>query len=111
MSDLERSYERKLDALRQEREGALNEQRRLRDYSDVLFERATTAEAERDRYREALAALVAKLDVVHADDRYQRVWIAARNVDHDDYRGPTYATELDAARAALRPVDTPEGQQ
>lgn len=48
----------------------------------------------------AAKALVARLDMIEADDRYQSVWLHAYN--HGlPYTGPTYEAELQALRAAL----------
>ena len=71
----------------------------------VLLTLATIREqaAEIQRLREALEALEAlvnRLDVVHADPRYQSVWQLFM-IHGGVYTEPTYTNELQNARAAL----------
>jgi len=61
-------------------------------------------ERERDALREALGGLVARLDEIHGDSRFQSVWMMAE-VHGNPYTGPTYENELNAARAALEARD------
>lgn len=49
---------------------------------------------------EAAKAFVARLDVIHADPRYQWVWQNSQ-LHGGPYTGPSYADELTALRAAL----------
>lgn len=58
---------------------------------------------------EAAQALVAKLDVVHADDAYQNVWFTS-HMRNGPYTGPTYDTELTALRKALSRAQSGEQQ-
>ena len=58
-------------------------------------------------YREALEALVTKLDEVHADERYKGVWSLAA-AHGMTYKGPRYTVELNAARTALATKETGE---
>jgi hypothetical protein len=53
---------------------------------------------ERERYSTALSELVAALDRVHADSRYQSVWTLFQ-IRGGQYKGPTYEKELEQARA------------
>lgn len=58
---------------------------------------------------EALRNLVARLDEVHADKRYESVW-AVSQLHVGPYSGPTYTDALNAARAALASTTAePEG--
>jgi hypothetical protein len=50
--------------------------------------------------RDALAALVTKLDEIGADPDYKAVWALA-HVHGFQYRGPNYAEALERARAVL----------
>jgi polyhydroxyalkanoate synthesis regulator phasin len=61
----------------------------------------TASQAEVERLKEALTKLVQKLDIVHADSRYEGVWTIAY-LHGQSYTGPTYTDELAAARAALQ---------
>ncbi len=70
----------------------------LDDYKDL--------QAENEKMRKALTALVAKLDLVHADARYEAAWMISQ-LHGKPYSGPTYIVELTAARAALS--NTSEG--
>lgn len=58
---------------------------------------------------EALGSLVTKLDVVHRSPEFQGAMVMA-HIHGVDYQGPNYATELDAARAALTPPASTEGR-
>lgn len=57
-------------------------------------------ESENKRLREALEGLVNQLMKVHNDPRYMSVWTLSQ-VHQGPYDGPTYGTELMAAKAAL----------
>ncbi len=50
--------------------------------------------------RRAAAALVAKLDTIHEDHRYQAVWTIAQ-AHNGSYEGPQYRDELEALRSLL----------
>jgi hypothetical protein len=56
---------------------------------------------EIERLKEALRQLVDRLDLVHADDRYESVWSISQ-MYVGPYKGPTYTKELAIARAALK---------
>ena len=71
------------------------------------MDKAKNGEADRDTLRarnvalvEAFSALITRLDVVHADPRYQGIWVSAM-VHGIKYDEPTYTDQLAAARAAL----------
>jgi hypothetical protein len=53
-----------------------------------------------DALRTAAAVLVAKLDGIHADPDYRRVWEIAQ-LHGGQYTGPNYINELASLRAAL----------
>ena len=55
---------------------------------------------------EAAQAMLDKLNVIHADERYQGVWLLAHN-HGQPYGGPNYLAELTALQAALRRLATP----
>lgn len=56
--------------------------------------------------REAAQALVEKLALIHADERYIAVWMhSCQRIGQ--YTGPNYITELDALRVALAKDSTP----
>lgn len=63
-------------------------------------EQANRQFREAKMLRKALAALIARLDAVHVDSRYQSVWTIAQ-IHAGPYLGPTYVAELDAARAIV----------
>ena len=50
--------------------------------------------------RAALQVLVNKLEVVHADKRYEAVWVMYE-IHGGHYSGPKYADELAAAKQSL----------
>lgn len=56
--------------------------------------------AREDELREALVSLVNRLDEVHADPVYERVW-TANQLHEGPYCGPTYVDALDQAKAVL----------
>lgn len=75
-----------------------------------LVERALRAEARFTALQAALAAaaaLVARLDAVHADPRYQAVW-AMYQIHGGQYTEPKYETELAALRDALLAIPAQE---
>lgn len=51
--------------------------------------------------RAALAALVQRLDEVHASAEYADVWRTFQNVTGTTYAGPTYTDVVEAARSLL----------
>lgn len=57
-----------------------------------------------DRVLCTARALLAKVDEVHADEGYQRVW-RVQQLYASPYRGPTYEAELEALREALSALD------
>lgn len=63
--------------------------------------------------RDRAAALVAKLDQVHADKRFEAVWDTAQ-AHLGPYTGPSYTAELNALDLALalaaEPPEPSEGQ-
>lgn len=59
-----------------------------------------TDHSDESAIRKAAAALVAKLDAIHEDPRYQAVWIIAK-VRNGSYEGPQYRDELEALRSLL----------
>lgn len=67
---------------------------------DVQVDKALAIIEERNALRGALAALVRRLDEIHADPDYISVWAIAQ-VHRGAYAGPKYDVELEAARAAL----------
>ena len=56
--------------------------------------------------RDALAALVSRLDEVHAHPAYKSVW-TLHMIHGGRYDGPTYVEELARAREALEPSSKP----
>lgn len=53
-----------------------------------------------DEVREALAALVKRLDEIHADPAYKSVWVI-NQLHAGSYTGPTYVDALVRAREVL----------
>ena len=53
-----------------------------------------------EEMRGALAALVSRLDEIHADPAYKSVW-TVNQIHAGPYSGPTYVEALARARAAL----------
>lgn len=57
--------------------------------------------SDEDKFRQALEALVDRLDAVHESPVYQAVWLVAQQ-HIGPYKGPTYKEALDHARAVLK---------
>ena len=55
---------------------------------------------ESRKVEEIASVFVAKMDEIHADPRFNGVWVFA-HTHGQSYTGPTYGSELDALRAAL----------
>jgi len=68
------------------------------------------ARADAARLREALEALVDRIDFVSQHDEYRAVWECAQ-LHRGPYRGPTYESAFNAARTTLAsaPSAEPEG--
>ncbi len=79
-------------------------------YADLraLLARLERVEGERDQLRIAANAVVAKLDVIHDDPKYQAVWQLAAAHQYR-YNGPDYVAELRDLRAALDAARATEG--
>jgi len=82
--------------------GAIDEPKALRQTTDEMEKRALVAEAELTRLREALSALVDKLDECKP---YVDGAFTFQQLHGGRYTGPNYGDELLAARAAIRSRD------
>jgi len=71
-----------------------------REVLSAYDELADDLRAENARLREALAALVNRLDEIHADPAYKSVW-TVHQIHVGPYRGPTYVEALARAHEAL----------
>jgi hypothetical protein len=71
------------------------------EVKDAEIARLTAERDEALRVRDLAQKLVARLDIVHADDQYKSVWQLYMIHGGDYADGPKYDKELDALRAAL----------
>ncbi|MBL0304398.1 MAG: hypothetical protein IPQ23_22355 [Cytophagaceae bacterium] len=92
--------ERELEGMRQRARAAEAQRDEAVSRSHESLTESVRAKADAARLREAMEALVDRIDFVSQHDEYRAVWECAQ-LHRGPYRGPTYEHAFNAARAAL----------
>jgi hypothetical protein len=104
------ALEAELEGMRQRARVAEAQRDEAVSRSHESLTESVRAKADAARLREALEALVDRIDFVSQHDEYRAVWECAQ-LHRGPYRGPTYESAFNAARTTLAsaPSAEPEG--